>query len=159
MCWNLPCHWICRICKCRICKPAKPNLPNPTYQTYQTKPNLANQAQQIKANKPKLLIKAVNSYVHSDFGNVCLSSLVFNQSFVSELLIRGIVERWVRSSSGDADFLDISKASQANYRFSSCMTCWVWQYIKGFSIKITDFIDVWHVDHIWRVFQLKLQIF
>ena len=39
-------------------KPTKPNLPNQTYQTKPTEPNL--------------LVKAVNAWVRSAFGNVCL---------------------------------------------------------------------------------------
>merc|ERR1712223_835142 len=59
----------------------KPNLPNQTYQTKPTKPNLPNQAKPTKSNvayqsyltmptKPKLLVKAVNAWVCSAFGNV-----------------------------------------------------------------------------------------
>ena len=47
----------------------KSNLPN---QTYQTKPNLANH---IHQTKPKLLVKAVDAWVCSAFGNVFHSLL------------------------------------------------------------------------------------
>ena len=60
-------------------KPTKPNLPN---QTYQTKSNLAYQAYWAKPTKPKLLVKAVNAWVRSAFGNVSdfsLSGIVFNE--------------------------------------------------------------------------------
>ena len=53
-------------------KPTKPNLPNQTYQTKPTKPNLPNQTQITKPTKPKLLVKAVNAWVRSAFGNVWL---------------------------------------------------------------------------------------
>ena len=45
-------------------KPTKPNLPNQTYQTKSTKPNILNQT------KPTKLVKAVNGWVRSAFGNV-----------------------------------------------------------------------------------------
>ena len=56
----------------------KPSLPNQTYQSkpslpnrsYQTKSNLAYQAYWTKPIKPKLLVKAVNAWVRSAFGNV-----------------------------------------------------------------------------------------
>ena len=48
-------------------KPTKPNLPN---QTYQTKLNIAYQAYWTRPTKPKLLVKAVNAWIHSAFGNV-----------------------------------------------------------------------------------------
>ena len=48
-------------------KPSKPNLPN---QTYQTKSNLAYQAYWTKPTKPESLVKAVNAWVRSAFGNV-----------------------------------------------------------------------------------------
>ena len=55
----------------------KPNLPNQTIQTKPnrtepTKPNqtLAYQACWTKPTKPKLLVKAVNPWVRSAFGNV-----------------------------------------------------------------------------------------
>ena len=54
-------------------KPPKPNLPNQTYQTKPTKPILPNQTYQTKPflpNLPKLLVKAVNAWVRSGFGNV-----------------------------------------------------------------------------------------
>ena len=59
-------------------KPSKPNLPNQTYPTKPTKPtkpNLPNQTQpnqtyQTKPTTPKLLVKVVNAWVHSAFGNV-----------------------------------------------------------------------------------------
>ena len=44
--------------------PTKPNLP------IQTKSNLAYQAYWTKPAKPKLLVKAVNAWVRSAFGNV-----------------------------------------------------------------------------------------
>ena len=44
--------------------PTKPNLP------IQTKSNLAYQAYWTKPTKPKLLVKAVNGWVRSAFGNV-----------------------------------------------------------------------------------------
>ena len=59
----------------------KPNLPNQTYQTYQTnqtkptKPNVAYQAYLTMPTKPKLLVKAVNAWVRSAFGNVYQLSL------------------------------------------------------------------------------------
>ena len=62
-------------------KPTKPNPPNQTYQTkptktnppsqtYQTKSNLYYQAYWSKPAEPKLLVKAVNAWVRSAFGNV-----------------------------------------------------------------------------------------
>ena len=62
-------------------KPTKPNLPNQTYQTkpnqpnqtYQTKltkPSLPNQNYPTKPTTPKLLVKVVNAWVRSTFGNV-----------------------------------------------------------------------------------------
>ena len=48
-------------------KLTKLNLPK---QTYQTKSNLAYQAYWTKPTKPKLLVKAVNAWVRSAFGNV-----------------------------------------------------------------------------------------
>ena len=54
-------------------KPTKPNQPNQTYQTKPTKPNLPNlpsQTCQTKPTKSKLLVKAVNAWVRSAFGNV-----------------------------------------------------------------------------------------
>ena len=64
----------------------KPRLPNQTYQskpnlpnlTYQTKSNLAYQAYWTKPTKPKLLVKAVNAWVRSAFGNVFELILWFN---------------------------------------------------------------------------------
>ena len=58
-------------------KPTKPNLPNQTYQTKPTKPNLPNQTYLTKPTKPKLLVKAVNAWVRSAFGNVLPISLRF----------------------------------------------------------------------------------
>ena len=53
-------------------KPYEPKLPNQTLQTIPTKPNLPNQnvAYWTKATKPKLLVKVVNAWVRSAFGNV-----------------------------------------------------------------------------------------
>ena len=54
-------------------KPTKPNRPIQTYKTKPTKPNqinLAYQAYWTKPTKPKLLVKAVNAWVRSAFGNV-----------------------------------------------------------------------------------------
>ena len=65
-------------------KPTKPNLPNQTYQTKPTKPNLLNQTYQnrtyqTKLSQPsllnptyqtKLLVKVVNAWDRSAFGNV-----------------------------------------------------------------------------------------
>ena len=48
-------------------KHTKQNLP---YRTYQTKSNLAYQTYWTKPIKPKLLVKAVNAWVRSAFGNV-----------------------------------------------------------------------------------------
>ena len=48
-------------------KPTKPNVRN---RTYQTKSNLAFQAYRTKPTKPRLLVKAVNAWVRSAFGNV-----------------------------------------------------------------------------------------
>ena len=48
-------------------KPTKANLPN---QTYQTKLKLAYQAYRTRPTIPKLLVKAVNPWVRSAFGNV-----------------------------------------------------------------------------------------
>ena len=45
----------------------KPNLPDQTFQTKSTKPNLPDQTCQTK---PKLLVKAVNAWVHSAFDNI-----------------------------------------------------------------------------------------
>ena len=53
-------------------KPTKLNLPN---QTYQTKSNLAYQAYLTKPTKSKLLVKAVNAWVRSAFGNVLMITL------------------------------------------------------------------------------------
>ena len=62
---------MCRICKiARVCR-AKPTKPNLLNQTYQTKPNLLNQTHQTK---PKQLVKVVNTWVRSAFGNVFLIS-------------------------------------------------------------------------------------
>ena len=74
-------------------EPAEPNLTKQTYQTYQTyqtKPTKPNQTltYQIKSNvayqaywtmptKPKLLVKAVNVWVRSAFGNVLNYGIVF----------------------------------------------------------------------------------
>ena len=54
---------------CQI-KPTKPNIPNQTYQTKPIKPNLQNQTHQTKPTTPKLLVKVVNAWVRSAFGNV-----------------------------------------------------------------------------------------
>ena len=48
-------------------KPAKSNLPN---KTYQTKSIIAYQDYWTKPTKPKLVVKAVNAWVRSAFGNV-----------------------------------------------------------------------------------------
>ena len=48
------------------------NAHNQTYQTKSTKPNFPNQTYQTK---PKLLVKAVDSWVRSAFGNVYLISI------------------------------------------------------------------------------------
>ena len=74
---------VCRICRsCKVFKFAKQTYqtkltrPNQTYlknlpnQTYQTKSNLAYQAYWTK---PKLLVKAADTWVRSAFGNVLLS--------------------------------------------------------------------------------------
>ena len=45
-------------------KPTRPNLPDQIYQTKPSRPNLPNQT------KPKLLVKAVNAWVHSAFDNI-----------------------------------------------------------------------------------------
>jgi hypothetical protein len=52
-------------------KPTKPNLPNQTYQTKSTKPNILNQT------KPTKLVKVVNAWVRSAFGNVSVLSIAF----------------------------------------------------------------------------------
>ena len=57
-------------------EPTEQNLPNQTYQTKptkpnQTKPNLPNQTHPTKPTKQKFLVKAVNAWVRSAFGNVC----------------------------------------------------------------------------------------
>ena len=44
--------------------------PSQTYQTKPTNPNLPNQMCPTKPTKPKLLVKAVNAWVRSAFGNV-----------------------------------------------------------------------------------------
>ena len=51
-------------------KPINPNLPNQTYQTKPTKPNLPNQTCKTEPTKLNLLVKAVNAWVRSAFGNV-----------------------------------------------------------------------------------------
>ena len=73
---------VCKICKTNSqsqtyqSKPTNPNLPTQTYQTKpaiqtcQTKSNFAYQAYLTKPTKPKLLVKAVNAWVRSTFGNV-----------------------------------------------------------------------------------------
>ena len=62
---------ICKIWKKNYqTKHTKPNLQNQTYQTKPTKPNLLNQTYQTKHAKPKLLLKAVNVWIRSAFGNV-----------------------------------------------------------------------------------------
>ena len=48
-------------------------MPN---QTYQTKLNVAYQAYWTRATKPKLLVKAVNTWVRSAFGNVLVIPLL-----------------------------------------------------------------------------------
>ena len=69
-------------------KLTKPNLPNQTYQTKHTKPNLTYRTYQTKSNlayqtywtkpiKPKLLVKGVNAWVRSAFGNVFTMIRVF----------------------------------------------------------------------------------
>ena len=70
-------------------KTIKPNLPKQTYQTKPPKPNLRNQTYQTKATKPKLLVKAVNAWVRSAFGNV-LSKEALVSPF--RLKLRQIVE-------------------------------------------------------------------
>ena len=58
-------------------KPTKP-----TYQTKPTKPNLPNQTYQTKPTKLNLLVKAVNAWVRSAFGNI----YSFNQDDVFDVL-------------------------------------------------------------------------
>ena len=57
--------------------PTKPNLP------IQTKSNLAYQAYWTKPTKPKLLVKAVNAWVRSAFGNVsfAIESYIYETDF------------------------------------------------------------------------------
>ena len=75
-------------------KPAKPNLPKPNLanqaywtnlpnQTHQTKSNLAYQAYWTKPIKPKLLVKGVNAWVRSAFGNVYIFSSTNSFSVLS----------------------------------------------------------------------------
>ena len=66
-------------------QPTKPNLPNQTYltnsnmpkQAKHSQPSLLNQTNQTKPTKrkPKSLVKAVNAWVRSAFGNVSLHTL------------------------------------------------------------------------------------
>ena len=70
-------------------KPTKPNLPNQTYLTKSNMPKQAKHSQpsllnQTNQTKPKLLVKAVDAWVRSAFGNVLfvfseMSFLVFSQ--------------------------------------------------------------------------------
>ena len=50
--------------------PTKQNIPNQANLTKPTKANIPNQTYQTKLTKPKLLVKAVNAWVRSAFGNV-----------------------------------------------------------------------------------------
>ena len=62
-------------------KPTKPNLPN---LTYQTKLKIAYQAYWTRPSKPKLLVKAVNAWVRSAFGNVSQDALNWSQIFYKD---------------------------------------------------------------------------
>ena len=91
--------YICRICKSY--KTCKPNLSNkiyqtkPAYLTFQTKITKANQTQPTKLTvpnkthqtKPKLLVKAVNAWVRSAFGNVLSFPDYFNDVLKTTFVI------------------------------------------------------------------------
>ena len=64
-------------------RPTKPNLPNQTYQTCQTKHTKLNLPNQKKHSQPSFLVKTVNAWVRSVFGNV------FNLSFPPHSQITG----------------------------------------------------------------------
>ena len=50
----------------------KPIKLNQTYQTKPIKPNIPNQTHLTKPTKPEFLVKAVNAWVRSAFGNVLI---------------------------------------------------------------------------------------
>ena len=71
-------------------------------QTKPTKPNLPNQTHLTKPTKPKLLVKAVNAWVRSAFGNVLSSpyqhSNIWNdKGGRSTPIIRIIVLSWIEA--------------------------------------------------------------
>ena len=74
--------------------PTKPNLP------IQTKSNLAYQAYWTKPTKPKLVVKAVNTWVRSAFGNVSLIETLQNDDLTLYISHTGLSYGGWRSRPG-----------------------------------------------------------
>ena len=66
-------------------KPTQPNLPNQTYQTKPIKLSLLDQVKPTKLDpptKPKQLVKVVNAWVRSAFGNVLTFVLLISSQLI-----------------------------------------------------------------------------